>query len=61
MHNLESKHEISFYHSHAHCSYRIPKEVIPTLALTKEEIWESTDIGTNEIFKRAFSKIAGRL
>ena len=33
-----------------HCSNQIPEEVRPALALTKEEIWESTDRGTEEIF-----------
>jgi N-formylglutamate deformylase len=33
-----------------HCSGRIPEEVRPTIALTDEQIEESTDIGTEEIF-----------
>jgi len=33
-----------------HCSCKIPEEVLPTLALSNEEIWESTDAGTEEIF-----------
>lgn len=48
-----------FIISMPHCSCRIPEEVIPTIALIKEEIWEPADIGTKEIFERALSKIAG--
>ena len=33
-----------------HCSNQIPEEVRPALALTKDEIWESTDRGVLEIF-----------
>jgi N-formylglutamate deformylase len=33
-----------------HCSSQIPEEVRPALALTNEEIWESTDRGVLEIF-----------
>lgn len=34
-----------------HCSRQIPEDVRPSLALTDEEILESTDIGTEEIFR----------
>ncbi|MBK5100047.1 MAG: N-formylglutamate amidohydrolase [Desulfobacteraceae bacterium] len=33
-----------------HCSSWIPEEVRPTLALTEEQVEESADIGTKEIF-----------
>ena len=33
-----------------HCSYNIPPEIRPTLALTQREILESTDLGTRELF-----------
>jgi len=33
-----------------HCSSRIPQRIRRVVALSDEEIWESTDIGTKEIF-----------
>ena len=33
-----------------HCSSRVPEEIRPTLALSDEQIEESTDVGTKEIF-----------
>jgi N-formylglutamate amidohydrolase len=41
---------LPFVISLPHCSSRIPKEVMSALALTHEEIMESTDLGTKEIF-----------
>jgi N-formylglutamate amidohydrolase len=41
-----------------HCSFKIPEEVLPTLALTNKEIWESTDIGTEEIFGPLPAKVS---
>jgi N-formylglutamate deformylase len=39
-----------FVFSAPHCSRRIPPEIRGALALTDEEIVESTDLGTHEIF-----------
>jgi len=33
-----------------HCSSRIPQKIRRFVALSDEEIWESTDIGTKDIF-----------
>lgn len=33
-----------------HCSCRLPQRLRRVVALTDEEVWESTDIGTKEIF-----------
>lgn len=33
-----------------HSSHRIPEEMRPSMALTEQEIWDSVDIGTEEIF-----------
>jgi N-formylglutamate deformylase len=33
-----------------HCSRQVPEVIKPTLALNNNEIWESTDRGTKEIF-----------
>jgi len=49
-----------FIISMPHCSCRIPEEVMPTLVLTKEEIWESTDIGTEEVFGPLPAKVSLR-
>ena len=50
--------EFPFIISIPHCSFKIPEEVISALALTKEEIWESTDIGTEEIFGPLPAKVS---
>lgn len=47
-----------FIISTPHCSCRIPEEAVSALALTKEEIWESTDIGTKEIFGPLPAKVS---
>jgi N-formylglutamate deformylase len=41
---------LPFVISVPHCSYLIPEDLRPCLALTKREIIEATDMGTREIF-----------
>jgi N-formylglutamate deformylase len=41
---------LPFVISLPHCSGRIPEEIRPTLMLSEEQIEESTDVGTKEIF-----------
>ena len=33
-----------------HCSSRLPQRIRRVVALSDEEVWESTDIGTKEVF-----------
>ena len=48
LHNFSFR--LPFVISLPHCSSRVPEEIRPTLALSDEQIEESTDVGTKEIF-----------
>lgn len=41
---------LPFLFSLSHNSDRIPDPIRPSIALSSQEIWESTDVGTDEIF-----------
>jgi len=41
---------LPFVVSVPHCSYQVPEEMIPSIALSEREILESSDIGTREVF-----------
>jgi N-formylglutamate amidohydrolase len=42
--------DLPFVISLPHCSGRVPEDIRPTIALSDEQIEESTDMGTKEIF-----------
>lgn len=47
---MDSRRRYPFVISIPHCSNRIPEEIKDSFALNDEEIEESTDVGTREIF-----------